>query len=116
MSENEQENRFLKQIKKTLDEGADHLDAETQSRLTQLRYKALESKSSRRLPEWMYQPATQWASVACALLLIVLYFGEAGKTQPGLEDIDLLTSTDGLELYEELEFYAWLAEENLDTG
>lgn len=114
MSENE--DRFLKQIKKTLDEGTDHLDAEIQSRLTQIRYKALESKSSRWLPEWMYQPSAQWASVTGALLLIVLYFGEPGITQPGLEDIDLLTSVDGLELYEELEFYAWLAEENVDAG
>ena len=112
MSENEK--RFLKQLKKTLDE--DQLDAKIQSRITQIRYKALESKSNRLFPEWMYQPAAQWASVACALLLIVLYFGEPGETQSGLEDIDLLASTDGLELYEELEFYAWLAEENVDAG
>jgi hypothetical protein len=118
MNESEQENRFSKQIKKTLDDGSHRLDSETQSRLTQIRYKALESKLNRRFPEWIYQPLTQYASVACALLLIVLFFGEPGKVQvdPSLADIDLLTSTDVLELYEELEFYAWLAEENMDAG
>ena len=118
MNENEEDKRFLKQVKKTLDEGSSRLDPGIQSRLTQIRFKAMESKSSRWFPEWLYQPATQWASVACALLLVVLYFGEPNKTQmgPGLEDIDLLASADVLELYEELEFYAWLAEENLDAG
>jgi hypothetical protein len=43
----EEEQRFLKNVKKALDEGTDNLDAGTQSRLTQIRYKALESKSSR---------------------------------------------------------------------
>jgi hypothetical protein len=115
MSKNE--DRFFKQVKKTLDLGTDHLNAETQSRLTQIRYKALESKSSRWFPEWMYQPTAQWTSVACTLLLIVLYFAEPDKFQePSWEDVDLLASTDVLELYEELEFYAWLAEENVDAG
>lgn len=118
MSENEQEKRFLKRVKKTLDEGTNNLDSETQSRLTQIRHLALESKSSRSFPEWMYQPPVQWASVACTLLLAFLYFGEPATTQIDLrlEDIDLLTSTDVLDLYEEYEFYAWLAEENLDAG
>jgi hypothetical protein len=33
-----------------------------------------------------------------------------------LEDVDLLATTDVLELYEDLEFYAWLAEENVEAG
>ena len=118
MNETEQDKRFLKQIKKTLDKGSSRLDPGIQSRLTQIRFKAMESKSKGWFPEWMYQPATKWASAACVLLLVVFYFGEPNKTHvgPGLEDIDLLTSTDVLELYEELEFYAWLAEENMGAG
>lgn len=118
MNETEQDKRFLKQIKKTLDEGSSRLDPGIQSRLTQIRFKAMESKSKGWFPEWMYQPTTKWVSAACVLLLVVFYFGEPNKTHvgSGLEDIDLLTSTDVLELYGELEFYAWLAEENMGAG
>ena len=118
MNEAEQDKRFLKQIKKTLDKGSSRLNPRIQSRLTQIRFKAMESKSKGWFSEWVSQPTAKWASVACVLLFVVFYFGEPNKTHvgPGLEDIDLLTSMDVLELYEELEFYAWLAEENMGAG
>lgn len=118
MSDNDQENRFLNRIKKTLDDGTDRLDPGVQSRLNRIRKKAMQSKSGRWFPDWTYQPAMQWGSVACALLLGILYFSDPGKTQlePGLEDFDLLASADMMELYEDLEFYTWLAEESVDEG
>jgi hypothetical protein len=118
MNEKDRDSKFLKNIKKTLDDGSKNLDSSYQSRLTQIRHRALESKSSGWFSNWTYLPAMQWGSVACALLIGILYFGEPGKTQlePGLEDIDLLASADVMELYEDLEFYSWLAEENIDLG
>jgi hypothetical protein len=118
MSEKDKETRFLKNIKKTLDDGSRNLDSSHQSKLTQIRYQALESKSKRMFPNWSYLPAMRWGTVACALLIGVLYFGQPGTVQmePGLEDIDLLASTDVMEFYEDLEFYSWLAEENIDLG
>ncbi len=118
MSDKERHIKFLKQVKKVLDEGAEGLDPGTQSRLTQIRRKAIESKTAWSFPSWLYQPALQWSAVACALLLGVLYFADPDKShyQLGLEDIDLLASTDVLELYEDLEFYAWLAEENVEAS
>ena len=118
MSENDRENRFLKNVKKTLDDGSRNLDPSHQSKLTQIRYQALESKPKSIFPNWSYVSALQWGSLACALLIGVLYFGEPGTTklEPGLDDLDLLASTDVMELYEDLEFYSWLAEENIDLG
>jgi hypothetical protein len=118
MSEKDRESRFLKKIKKTLDDGSRNLDSGHQSKLTQIRHQALESKSNRWLPNWTYLPAMQWGSVACALLVGIILLGEPNKTQlqPGFEDIDLLASADVMELYEDLEFYSWLAEENIDLG
>lgn len=51
-----------------------------------------------------------------------VYIKRTGKKQSGstLEDLELLATTDQLEFYEDMEFYAWLAEkdpaETYETG
>ena len=118
MSENDKETRFLKNVKKTLNDGSRNLDSSHQSKLTQIRHQALESKSSRWLPDWTYSPALQWGSVACALLIGIILLDKPNKTplEPGFEDFDMLASLDVMEISEDLEFYSWLAEENIDLG
>ena len=56
MNETEQDKRFLKQIKKTLDKGSSRLDPGIQSRLTQIRFKAMESKSKGWFPNGCSNP------------------------------------------------------------
>lgn len=118
MSKNDRETRFLKNVKNTLDDGSRNLDSSHQSKLTQIRHRALESKSNRISPNWTNLPAMQWGTVACALLIGILFLGKPGTTplESGFEDLDLLASTDVMELYEDLEFYSWLAEDNIDLG
>ena len=118
MSDKDRETHFLKKVKNTLDDGSNRLDPSHQSKLTQLRNRAMESKSSSWFPKLTYQFAWQWGTVACALLIGILFLNDPGTTklEPGLEDIDLLASADVMELYEDLEFYSWLAEENIDVG
>ena len=51
--------------------------------------------------------------MTAVLLALVLALNGPATNQAGsdLEDLDLLANADQLELYEDLEFYAWLAEE-----
>ena len=107
---NEEEHSFIQKIKKELDAGT--VDAGVQSRLTRMRHDALDAGERRGFS--LKDSIWRWpglATAGAAALAVFLYFQTPGGVQPNFEDIDLLASEDPLELYEDLEFYAWLAEE-----
>jgi len=68
-------------------------------------------------------PAGMFAT-ACVLLTVASLFYVAGRpigSQPNAslpveKEISLISSADDIELYENLEFYLWLADSGLDTG
>ena len=41
---------------------------------------------------------------------------QSQKLDTGLEDLEILASVDQLELYEDLDFYDWLANENYEAS
>lgn len=98
-------------IRKELDRSCDALDGYTLSRLHRIRSAALA------------RPPSRWRSLllpfgglvtACALVLVVnLALRSTALPTAGeaaLEDIEMLTSNESLDLYEDYEFYQWLAE------
>lgn len=103
---------FLQKVKQQLNESAEHLDGETLSRLNQARTKALTAKTPR---PWFAQPV--WGGMATASVAIVVAVmwlgGKSPQMASGIEDIDLLTSAESIELYEDYEFYQWLDDEDL---
>jgi hypothetical protein len=111
------EQRFLDNVRQTLDTAAESLDGRTQSRLTQARYKALQADKPRG--RWQVWPAGAiLATVTLLLLLIPQYEDKTvtiSKTEmiEGLEDI---IDRENLEFYRDLEFYYWLATENIHAG
>jgi len=120
MTIQEQEKRFLENAKTVLDQDAEDLDGATVSRLRQLRYAALE-KSETIGPNWWQRfrlPAA--ALITASLIAIVL--GVQMKTPADLkaanpiEDIEILASNEQLDLYEDFDFYTWLAEAQQDAG
>jgi hypothetical protein len=110
---------WLSRAKALLDESAEGLDAATLSRLNRARQSALSRARPRAVQRWFLP--TGLAS-ACVLLIAVaawhsrtpadatrvpeLPFTASASVNGG--DIDLVSSDDGLELYQDLEFYAWL--------
>jgi len=101
---------FEDRTQRALRDSAEHLDGRTRSRLTQARHAAvaeIERRGSQRM-RWLL-PA---GAAAAAVLAVVLLQGRIATPTPEtvatVEDIELITAEDSLEMYENLEFYAWL--------
>jgi hypothetical protein len=114
MNTNEQEKRLLEKAKSLLSEAAENLDRETKRRLERIRLDAL--SAAERMEARSFLPS-RWATVgaiaATATAAVAIFFWL--RTSPGdfpskhIEDFEMITSTENIELYENLEFYRWLA-------
>ena len=103
---------FEQKNKSLLDESLDDISPEVARRLQQARYAALEKAKPRSI--WSYYPqaivATLVVSVISASLLFNFDDNVLNNTEVAMEaDIEMLTSSEGLELMEDLEFIQWLA-------
>jgi hypothetical protein len=112
---NDDDDPLIGRIRSALDEGAANLDGATRSRLAQARARALEPRHSHwRL--WLPAGGAVFASVLAAVLWLGQPAPLPGNGFNGVADLELLTSNDGLELYQELDFYRWLEEEDVHAG
>jgi hypothetical protein len=121
MSEEEREKAFLGRAKALLDESEEDLDANILSRLRQARTRALRGEKRREPRSWFWFSFPSVAGMATALVAIlvaVFYITRAPVQAPdkSIGDLEILTSNDQLELYENLDFYAWLAKEKENEG
>lgn len=107
------EKDFLDFAQQRLSQGTENLDPETRRKLIAMRNRALNiPENKKRLPEWAPLPAM--GLLTAILYLMITYAKPAPAPRPdtGLEDLEILASLDSLELYEDLEFYEWLADES----
>ena len=109
------EQQLMANAKAALEQGVADLDAQTLSRITRARYRALD-----RLPERHAQsPWRVSAGVALTTCMAFMIFIAIPRQQQQpasmIEDIEVITTTDELDLYEQLDFYAWLEEHELPT-
>ena len=106
MSDKQQEQAFLTKVRQTLDDNAQGMDEFSVARLRAARHRALSAKPSR--PLWPLP-----AAVASALIAGVMVWQLSDPGMPGMvaevEDMELLMSEEGIEFYEDIEFYQWLA-------
>ena len=103
--------------KLVLDDAVRNLDRDTTLRLQRARMRALEGPAHRR-------PWIAWAggvALASAAVLTVVLWDTPTMIEPHsplhlLEDLDLVTSPENVEISEDLEFYDWLADATSTTG
>ena len=112
---------FEQKARALFDNSVEGLDAETLSQLNQRRQRALAGLGRPAMPgQWLqWVPAT--GVVAAALVTVIIVRGP-GSVEP-LEvpvstaaDFEILLGEDSLEMLEELEFYAWMEDADLEPG
>lgn len=97
------------------------LDGRTQSKLTQARYAALEELNPARSRAWRRGRAALAGVTAAAVLAAWIGFARLGSPAPEagelpLDDFDIVAEAPALELIEDVEFYAWIAEQPGQSG
>jgi hypothetical protein len=106
-----EEQRLVDNIRQRMDQSCNALDGQTLSRLNRIRHAALERKQARASRMLLPFGGFVTASVlAVSVMLFAPGTPEAVPAASAIEDLDILTSTDSLDLYEDYEFYQWLAE------
>lgn len=114
MTKRTDDQQFADKAKQLFDDSVERLDASTLSRLNRGRHAALaELEQSRPLQSWLrWAPA---AAVATVAVLAVMLLQSPIKT-PEIEvpstatDFEILMDEDGIEMFEDLEFYALMDE------
>lgn len=96
---------FERSMRQTLRASEQTLDNATLAELSERRRQALSAPSKRRLPIFL-APAIGMAAAAVLALLVINPFT---PTDNNVTQDDYLTGN--IELYEELDFYSWLAYE-----
>jgi hypothetical protein len=93
------------------------LDGRTRSQLAQARAKAVAVAGSRGLPWWATPSRLVPLGAVAAAALAVAVIWQSPESALGLAeptvlgDIDILLEGESFDLFEELEFYAWLLEQ-----
>lgn len=111
MSQTDKHKDFETRVRERLSGGAEALDGATRSKLNQARQAALaelERPAWLALPRWLPVGGALAAAVTVALLMRQGPLPGEIPGQAPAEDIEILLSGEDLELYEDLEFYAWI--------
>lgn len=112
----EKEQQIADRARELFAESVAGLDGQTRSQLSRARAAAVEAVG-RRQRNWLSpQQLLPVGGIAAAVLAVAVFWG--GPEAPvesvqsaALSDLDILLEGEELDLYEELEFYAWLLEE-----
>ena len=114
MKQNDKDQAFLHNARHLLDQSVDAIDEETSFRLRQIRHQVLNTKPETR--NW-FAPYSAFAATAAVLVLTVTVWLTQAPTMNDelvLEDIPLLAASEELDFYQELEFYNWLDDEQIN--
>ena len=112
------EREFAARAGQRMRDSADRLDAAAQSRLNRARQSAL-NEIDRRTARLRWAPGG--AMTAAAVLLAVFWLQPAPETPvvplmtDEAADFELLLDEGELEMYDELEFFVWLPEDELEN-
>ena len=108
------EQLLLSAAKHTLQDSVENLDQETVDRLAAIRLQALAAASSRRSrrSSWL-MPAGGFVTAAALVAAVLLWTSGPTVNESApvalIEDINILTDSEEIDFYQDLEFYQWLA-------
>jgi len=109
----ESESRFRDQLREGLQQAEESLSPRVMQALQQARSNAVEAAARKTV----YKQPLAWAGGFAAIVVAVVLSVQIGGNslqESMLEDMAMLAAEEELELYQELEFYNWLSESELD--
>jgi len=110
---------FLQQVNKALDQQVESLDSETLSRLNRARHTAIQQQQQQREHQSTRLGWLSASGLAAAVLLVSLFMFRSEDIDiihhGDVDEIDIIASSDKLEMFEQLDFYMWLLEEDADA-
>ncbi|AJE02702.1 hypothetical protein [Geobacter pickeringii] len=116
MNRDERNDRLIEAVRAHLEEREASLDARTAARLREMRFAAVEEAGRRRwfagIPRWA--TAGGLATIAVAVVATSLWLADVRreKAVAGIDDMEIITTQEHIQLYEDLDFYRWLAEQD----
>jgi hypothetical protein len=119
MDPRDRDSELEQRAKQLFDASVENLDGRTRARLAQARNRALERATGSHRAARAFG-ARNWlatAGVLAAVALVAVLVAQRtvvedpGVEMAALDDLELLLGEDELEMLEELEFYAWLEEQ-----
>lgn len=111
--------KLTRNIKQTLNDSVESLDGNTLSRIRQIRAQAIDKAIDKTV-----SPQSNWSVImtgamatACVTVfaVMILLNSPVSNNAVPLDDLDLISSSESLELYEDLEFYEWLEDDVLQS-
>ncbi|MBL0714712.1 MAG: hypothetical protein JJV98_13540 [Desulfosarcina sp.] len=120
MNNEDRDTRFLAHVRSELDREVENLDVDTAARLRRIRYSALEQHESQRVNWWRL---FRFSAVAVATGMIIAVVmttnfrsSSTSHDEQTLADLEILTSSEQLNLFADFEFYFWLTEKEDHAG
>jgi hypothetical protein len=115
MKTEEKERMFQETVRRCLNEGIEKLDGQTLLRLRSIRLQAMEASRGKKgfFPVRRWITAGGFATVSVLIVAVSIWSIAYRQPVPGKhgEDVEILSAREHLELYEDLDFYRWLAAE-----
>jgi len=102
---------LLKSVTGALDQSIEHLDGHTLSRLNQARHRALAQTEKPRFFNAQWIKAGAIAAVIITLVNGWMMFSSPNNQQFNTDGFDLVVANEDFELMQELEFIAWMIEQ-----
>ena len=112
---NEQDDKFTGSLKTLFDNSVENLDDRTAREIVYLRDQSMQADTGK--PSRLLIPAGALATVVVAAVIYFLPANHQPSLPPSIpvDDFEMLSSTENFELYENLEFYQWLDENDLSS-
>jgi hypothetical protein len=116
MNAKDPEKFFLEKVQDLLNQGTENLGSHTERRLEELRGSALtaaEEKRSRFFPPRRWVLVGSFAMATLAAVGVFFWLSPSATPPPTgqLEDLEIITSQERLDFYQDLDFYRWLGSE-----
>jgi len=113
MNAKDPEKLFLEKVQRLLDQGAQNLGSQTEQRLEEVRLGALSGAHEKRSrfflpPRWVLAGSFAMATLVAAALFFFLSPSTEILPTGDLDELEIITSRERIDIYQNLDFYRWL--------